>query len=222
MIIRGQREDMEGKAAEVIAGAIDAVLQQKDFVVLGVVGGRSVGKIFEHLVNEKIEWHRVHLFMVDERLVPLDSEDSNFGLARQFLKDIFAPTNMHPFVYDPESKDEGIGEYQELFSSYGGKFDVILLSSGEDGHVAALFPEHESIASDERGFIKMDNSPKPPSKRMTASRKLLQQSTVGVLLFFGESKEEAFGNVQDDALTVIQCPAKLVQSLSEFYIFTDI
>jgi len=71
------------------------------------------------------------------------------------------------------------------------KFDLILISSGEDGHVAALFPNHHSVRKQAEYFLTMNDSPKPPPERMTASLSLLKRSTIALVLFYGEGKKDA-------------------------------
>ena len=48
---------------------------------------------------------------------------------------------------------------------------------GPDGHTASLFPGHEALESNEIGFIKIDNAPKPPPERISLSPKSLQHLT---------------------------------------------
>jgi 6-phosphogluconolactonase len=50
--------------------------------VRGVVGGRSVGGIYPRLAAMPLPWDKVHVFLADERLVPIDSDESNFKLVR--------------------------------------------------------------------------------------------------------------------------------------------
>lgn len=222
MIIEGERTVLESKAAAIIAEAIERILRRKPTVVLGIVGGRSVSSIFSQLAEQKVNWQAVHLFMIDERLVPLEHPDSNYGLASPYFNDLITSENRHPFVFKESSAESSVADYDEELRHYGGRFDIILLSSGEDGHVAALFPAHQSINNTKKGFITMNDSPKPPPARMSASRALLSEAEVGLLLFFGESKQHAFGLFQDTGVSVEQCPAKLINTLSQHYIFTDL
>jgi len=47
------------------------------------------------------------------------------------------------------------------------KFDVVLLSMGEDGHIASLFPNH--VYPEEQMVIVEQGSPKPPKERISMS-----------------------------------------------------
>lgn len=78
-----------------VARTIFSVLKARDKnepLVIGVCGGRSIVGLLTSLKNEaayqpKNLMERVHFFMVDERLVPLANEQSNFGGLQRLLFD---------------------------------------------------------------------------------------------------------------------------------------
>jgi 6-phosphogluconolactonase len=204
------------------------VLAVKGQAILALPGGRSAAAVFEAMLPEDLDWRRVHLFVVDERLVPLDHPDCNFTLVQEHLvaplvrADRIDPVNAHPFVLDPASADRGAARYEQELARFGFRFDVLLLSAGEDGHVGALYPRHHSLADRHHGFIVMDDSPKPPPGRMTASLSLMQTAAAAVLLFAGEGKRGAYGTFSDAASPVTACPAKLVLAVGDAAVFTDL
>lgn len=222
------REELEVVAAEIIAEVIEDLLKEKNKVVLGVPGGTSVSGIFRNLLRQKVDWSKVHIFMVDERMVEIDSDDSNFKQLKKSLIDglerrgDLSLSNIHPFEPDFDEDDQGLSSYTEEIKRLGGRYDILLLSSGEDGHVGALYPNHKSIESDAEYFLTMNDSPKPPKERMTSSRKLMENSLVSLLLFFGDGKKEALELYKDESKSVEDCPAKIVNSVQETYVLTDI
>jgi len=226
--IVGAREELEEQVAKKMVKGIEALLHKNDYLVLGIVGGSSVAGIFSCLKDYSIEWNKVHIFMADERLVPLDNDQSNYKLAREaFLNELIqsgkiTEENLHPFIYDPNQDDKGLSNYVKELNRYGGKMDILLLSGGEDGHTASLFPDHPSIKEDSDSYILVDNSPKPPAKRISASRNLLLKAKESFLLFFGKQKADAYRRFSDDNISIKNCPAKLVKSIDESYVFTDI
>jgi 6-phosphogluconolactonase len=191
-------------------------------VIVAVPGGRSVFSIFQELAEHYIDWHRVHLFMVDERLVPIDHPESNFRLVVESLGEIVPAGSLHPFVYDAAAVGYGVGEYERQLVKLGGSFDVVLVSSGEDGHIAAIFPNHQATAVNIRKFVLLEDSPKPPLRRMSATPELIASSQVGLLLFFGEGKALALKNFFNPQLGVSECPAKIIATLPQHYILTDL
>ncbi|OCL27728.1 6-phosphogluconolactonase [Orenia metallireducens] len=226
--IVGIRKELEEQVAKRMVKGIENLLQENDYLVLGIVGGSSVAGIFSYLKEYSIDWNKVHIFMADERLVPLDSDESNYKLAKEAFLDELIGTgklpkkNLHPFVYDPNQKDYGLNSYIKDLNQYGGKMDIILLSAGEDGHTASLFPNHPSIEDESEAYILVDNSPKPPVKRISASKNLLLKAKESFLLFFGEQKFDAYRRFSDEDISIKECPSKLVKSIDKSYIFTDI
>ena len=222
------RKYLECLAADILAAHTKKLLEEKDEAVWALPGGRSVGGIFDILSeNADLDWSRIHFFMADERLVPVDETESNFRLLMERLlypllkRGKTFKKNMHPFIYRKNDKDSGLRIYKRELIKFGGKYDAVLLSSGEDGHIAGLYPDHSSIRDNAKYFIKMDNSPKPPPERMTSSRNLLASSLMAVLLFFGKGKKDALNMFRDSKLAIEKCPAKIVSLIEKSYVLTD-
>jgi 6-phosphogluconolactonase len=225
--IADDREVAEQKAADIIIGSVVRLLGSKSAVTLGLVGGTSVPGVLRALRGSEMSWDRVHIFMADERLVDIESAQSNFRVVEEALVDGLLESgripeeNLHPFIYSGELTED-LSAYEAELKEVSDGLDIVLLSAGEDGHVAALFPNHETVKSESPYFISTGISPKPPAGRMSASRKLLSGSKVAVVLFFGNGKKPALGMLGDPNVTVIQCPAKLVLETAEPHVITDI
>ena len=221
MIIKGHRQQLENQAASYLARSINGVLSRKAQACLGMVGGRSVGPILDLLKDKGVDWERVHLFMLDERLVEIDHPDSNYRLVYSHVAPYMIHANLHPFVFSAGEEHAALAEYRRELEKVGAQLDVLLLSSGEDGHIASLFPDHETIDSQDDFFLSTSSAPKPPPERMSASSKLISRASTAVLLFLGENKQQAFDNFLDDSVPVRKCPAKLVRSVDNHFILTD-
>ena len=213
--------------AERLGEMLRKALKKRDAVNLAVVGGRSVATVFDALLSEEVDWSRVNLFTADERLVPVDHADRNFRLLHNHLvaplmrSGRMPPENAHSFPYDPASPDFGAEAYGRVLGDHGGRFDILLLSAGEDGHVASLFPHHPAMADERLGFIALHDAPKPPAGRVTASVPLLLTATQAILMFIGESKRDAFTMFRSPG-PLEDCPARLVRAIPEVSVFTDL
>jgi 6-phosphogluconolactonase len=181
--------------------------------VIALCGGRSVVGLLKAF-NGKLSSSEI--FIVDERVVPITSLDSNFKLVSEALAESVDEKRLHPFL------NEDISGYKTELDRFGGKFDVVVLGVGEDGHIAALFPGHPKLRDESEGFVILTDSPKPPPVRMTASRKLVERSNLAVLLFIGEAKREAYERFIDPEMTVEDCPAKIALSCKECLVVTDL
>lgn len=228
IITEKNQDQLLRQAAQHLAAKIRELLVRKDQVNLAVPGGRNVAKIFQEMQGEQLDWSRLHFFIIDERLVPVDHPDSNYKLLQDHLitplaqAQRIAPGNAHPFLFMPGLADRGTKDYERVLAEHGFRYDMILLSAGEDGHVGALYPEHHSFADRHHGFIIMDDSPKPPPERMTSSLSLIQTAEIALLLFVGEAKRKAFEKFQDPACPAPACPAKLVLAMPDAAVFTDL
>ena len=223
------KEEIDSAGKDIIAKSIQKILETKEYAVLAVPGGRSIQPIFDALHDDtSIPWEKVHIFLVDERLVALDENDSNGKLVKESFvdalvkKEALPAENFHPFIYNPDAADLGIAAYEEELKKYGGQFDIILLGTVEDGHIGALYPNHASIADEADFFITMQDSPKPPPGRMSSSKNLLLKASVSCILFVGEGKKDAYAAFKDENIQVQECPAKLVASIPESYVLTDL
>lgn len=222
------KNELDRDAADIVLQSINKMLIKQKTVVFGIVGGRSVSGIFKRLRTADISWEKTHIFMVDERLVPLDSPQSNFKLAKKhFINKLLMnkrlpSENVHPFVMNTFKPDFGISDYEDTLQRHGGTYDIILLSSGEDAHVAGLYPKHHSVGDESPSYIVFNDSPKPPEHRMSISRRLLVRSKVAILLFEGTTKRVAYAKFQDKQIDFNTCPAKLALLANDSYVLTHL
>jgi 6-phosphogluconolactonase len=202
-------------------------------IVVGVCGGRSVVGFLRALqtqlsTRDQELVRRVHFFMVDERIVPLSSEESNYGALKKMLFDslisdgVISQEQLHPFEATTANAQQRCIDYMSELRLYGGRFSLVVLGVGEDGHVAGLFPQHPTLAVQGHGFECFSDSPKPPPARMTATRDLVLASRFGVLLVMGEAKREAWKAWNDASVVEQRCPAKMVKALPRGVVVTDI
>lgn len=124
---------------------------------IGVPGGSVATLVFPAFADAALDWSRVHVWWVDERVVPRSDPDSNFKVAHElWLSKV--PAISHPF--------HSVSEYEAKLPR---PLDVALLGVGPDGHVASLFPGHPGLAVTDKRAFAIDDSPKPPAKRLTLS-----------------------------------------------------
>lgn len=211
-----------------IGARLERHLEGHETVVLGVPGGRSAAGVFSALRKQPLPWHRIHFFMVDERLVPLAHDDSNFKILDEALvaplteSGALPAGNVHPFVMDKAQPDYGIARYGDMLREMGGIHHLVFLSMGEDGHVASLFPGACLPAPSKSDYLLVEDAPKPPPLRMSVSPHLMIKSLSAVLLCVGAAKKEACRKMFDPTVPVAACPAKLIFSLPDAVFMTDL
>jgi 6-phosphogluconolactonase len=226
---------LEEKCLRAATAMFDVLAAQpgNEPLAIGLCGGRSVVGLLKGLeqaskTQPSALLRRIHFFMVDERLVPLTDPDSNFGGLKQQLfmrlveDGLISESQLHPFLASTEDATSACTAYHQELQRFGGRFTVVVLGVGEDGHVAGLFPHHTALARTDAAFIPFFDSPKPPAARMTASRKLVTDSAVSVLLVLGEGKRAAWERFEAEGLAVEECPARMVKTMSRCLVLTDL
>lgn len=173
-----------------------------------------------------------HVYYADERVVPLDNEDSNHKLCTDVLfSKVEIPTeNIHPIDATL------LGDLKELADSYekqlvsefaGGDavrfpvFDLILLGLGPDGHTASLFPNHELLAVEDRWVAYLEDSPKPPPKRITMTYSVINHASKVAFVATGESKDDILAEIMDDPATHSLPASRVKLTNGQLFWFVD-
>ena len=128
-------------------------IEKKGIFIVALSGGETPIEFYQGLANSSLDWGKTHIFLADERLVPFDHPDSNYGMIKaNLLENVNIPEkNIHPIPICPTVEESAeIYEYnlKKFFRLKKGdfpEFDLILLGIGEDGHTASLFPEEPAI-----------------------------------------------------------------------------
>lgn len=229
---RGNLDD----ALRQVARRIFEVCKGKDAskpLVIGLCGGRSVVGLLGALEKESTHQPddllgRIQFFMVDERLVPLTDEQSNYGGLKRLLfnslveKKAISESQLHPFITNTSVKDFGCAGYMDELGRSGGIFTVVVVGVGEDGHIAGLFPHHQSLAEKSKTFLHFHDSPKPPADRMSASPALITSADLSVVLALGEAKRTAWEAFKSEAVSEEECPAKLALKAGACLVVSDL
>lgn len=152
-------EVIDKLAADLVIHATNCVRQFGDFH-LALSGGSTPEPLYERLMYDpnyrSLPWRRTHLWIVDERCVPFDEEQSNYRMIRETIVDHadIPLEQVHPI---PATSDTADAEYEkELREALGwrergqDRLDFVLLGMGRDGHTASLFPHTEPLHEQER------------------------------------------------------------------------
>ncbi|EEQ38828.1 putative 6-phosphogluconolactonase [Clavispora lusitaniae] len=147
-------------------------------------GGSLIKILHQGLLSrqEEIEWDKWDIYFADERLVPFESPDSNYGSAKRQIFDLISGSKKprvfpidESLIDDPQ---ECADSYEKLLiDNFARKdsvklpmFDLLLLGCAPDGHIASLFPNFgEQLREKLAWCLPVENAPSGPSNRITLS-----------------------------------------------------
>jgi 6-phosphogluconolactonase len=199
------------------------VLETRPLFRLALSGGRSPLPLFEALRDPDLFptnfWGRTHVFFADERMVPSDHPDSNFGLASRHLLDHvpIPAANVHPMPAHLPLEAAATRYAQTLTDCCGclpGQtpvLDLVVLGMGADGHTASLFPD--ARLPEDHPLVAPVPTPSamPHVPRLTLTPRVLNSAREIVFLILGADKHAALLAIDngDDSLPAARvdvCP----------------
>lgn len=134
-----------GELAEALAdraaGALAMAIAARGTATLAVSGGTTPKAFFAALSKRTIEWDKVTVTLVDERMVPPAHERSNHRLAILFLlQNRAAEAGFAPLYNNAGDAAAVARAASEKIDALALPFDVVVLGMGTDGHTASFFP----------------------------------------------------------------------------------
>lgn len=188
-------DDVPGEFASLVVQAYDA--RPDEYFSMALSGGDTARRCYERLAAEaaeRIDWWSVDFYWGDERCVPPDSPESNERLGREALLQRVGAAHA---VY-PMRCDEGSDAYQMRVGDLG-RFDLVHLGLGPDGHTASLFPGSPALEADDGLLVVTNEDPSGdnPYPRMTLTFAGIARARLVLVTVEGESKREAMQKVID-------------------------
>jgi len=175
------------EVAAVTANRLARAAQEGGSIVL--TGGRTPKQAYEQAAKDEGDWSKVELWWGDERCVPPDDENSNYGMAKQALLDNLerAPAAVHR-IKGELGKDEAAADYERELGDTG--LGLLLLGIGPDGHIASLFPKAPTLRQ-RRRVLPAEAGLEPFVDRVTLSLPTLRGAAELLFVVAGAEKADA-------------------------------
>jgi 6-phosphogluconolactonase len=218
----GQNSLVTGTAEWIFSACADAIASRA-VCRIALSGGSTPRSLFRLLASDqwrkRFDWSRIELFQVDERAVPIDHPDSNFGMIeRELLHAIQIPANNVHRVHTELGAQAAAEEYEsQLRKSFVTtaipRFDVLLLGMGGDGHTASLFPGSDALHENQRlvlGYmVEKLNAP-----RITLTFPVINNARKVLFLVAGRSKAATLREVFQGDTPELRYPAAMVEPVN--------
>jgi 6-phosphogluconolactonase len=187
------------KLAEELTGMINESAGKKKPLSVSLSGGKTPELFFSLLgdrFSSSARWEYVHFFWGDERCVPSDYPESNYGMTRKnFFEKIEIPSsNIHRIKGEENPEEEALRYSEEIKSNLRKRdglpvFDMIILGLGVDGHIASLFPGNMELFDSDK-ICEVAVHPVTFQKRITITGRVINNSDCVTFVVTGKGKAE--------------------------------
>lgn len=194
VFVHDDLDDMSAAVAQRIAElAAQAILARGSFHV-ALAGGETPRRCYQKLRGLDIDWQHVHVYLGDERCLPVGDAMRNDSMVREtLLVHIAIPSaNFHAIPAELGAR-EAAARYASLLGMVA-PLDLILLGMGEDGHTASLFPGNPATESPAT-VVPVFDAPKPPAERVTLGMNTLNAARQKIFLVAGAGKSTALEQI---------------------------
>ena len=211
--------------AQLEAWGAECIEEQNRFRT-SLAGGSTPRRIYELWAQEsKLDWQLVELLFGDERCVPPDHPDSNYGMVKRSLLDRLTQLpHVHRMAGENPKPEEAAIQYERVLQRLMGEgegLDVALLGMGGDGHTASLFPQSPVLEETERRCVATKAPDGAP--RLTLTFAELREAERIMFLVVGTEKAGILREVLEGDFDPLQYPSQtlLRDNELETHLFLD-
>ncbi len=212
-------EQMADFAVEKWANISNAEIKNKGYFSAALSGGKTPVTFYKKLSGGgTLPWDNTHIFIVDERFVPYESDENNYHMInRMLLRHVgIRPKNIHPILTSEFSPQTSAERYEADIISYCKtvrtklpQFDFIVLGIGEDGHTASLYPDTPALKEKQRFAVCITPSDKTKRERITLTLPVINNARNIIFLAAGENKAKIVREVIKEKNSLL--PAAMVK-----------
>lgn len=171
---------------------------------IAVSGGTTPALMFDLWANEYADitpWNRMRIYWVDERCVPPDDSDSNYGMMRNLLLGLvpIPYENVFRIRGEAQPREEAI-RYSELVRKQvplkrgWPEFDIVLLGAGDDGHTSSIFPGQEDLLTSNSAYV-VSIHPRNGQRRIAMTGLPILNARHVIFLITGKDKADVVGEI---------------------------
>ncbi|MDQ3855522.1 MAG: 6-phosphogluconolactonase [Chloroflexota bacterium] len=218
VVVLPAKDDVARRGAEELVAAAGEAIGARGQFTVALSGGSTPVGMYKLLAAEpyrsQVAWEHVQFYWSDERCVPPDHPDSNYGAAARALLDGLSLPEEHVHRMRGEADpDAAAAEYdadvRAVVPGSPPAFDVIYLGMGDDGHTASLFPHTRALHVTDR-LVSSNYVEKLDTHRLTFTSTLINAAKRVIMLVTGEGKAESLKAVLEGERDPETYPSQLV------------
>jgi 6-phosphogluconolactonase len=213
-------ENVALAAAEKFVAYAQEAINSRGVFSVALAGGNTPRRVYELLatapLKQLIEWSRTHLFFGDERCVPPDHPESNYGMVyAALISKVEIPSeNVHRIAGEGNPEQNAERYEKELRTFFGElrwpRFSLVLLGMGEDGHTASLFPGSDEL-KEESKWVVATRTEQLKQDRITLTAQVFNHAAHVVFLVTGQAKAKRLSQVLRFPPGADRYPVQLIQ-----------
>ena len=206
-----------------LVNEINTQLKEKDKINIALSGGNTPNAIFKELAasyKEKLNWEKINLFWGDERCVPPEDSESNYGMTKKHLLDyIKIPSkNINRILGENDPHGEAKRYSDIIRNSLNSvnnlpEFEIMLLGLGEDGHTVSIFPNQMELLGSDK-ICEVAFHPETKRRRITLTGNVINNSKKIYFLVSGKSKSFAVGEILNKKSDYLNLPAAHIKPVN--------
>lgn len=170
-----------------------------------IPGGRTPLPVFDAIVRKPFQIATAaHIIYTDDRHVPEDSPESNYGASRPMLRTLQIPPERTIRVHTELPLAAAAERYHMDLKSFleaGGRIGVAFLGLGPDGHTCSLFSQADLDRGRNRYAVAVERPSGP--HRVSVTPALLEETKRVILLAAGSDKHAVADQLLRDPASVI-------------------
>lgn len=202
VVVEPTAEAAAGAAAAHMAQALAQAIEARGRATLALSGGSTAMPLLAALLRQAIDWTRVAVFQVDERIAP-DGDAARNLTALQCTLVAGGPlpaANLHPMPVTADTLETAAGGYVRRLRELAGSppvLDLVHLGLGTDGHTASLFPGDAALQVTDREVTLAGSH--AGHRRMTLTLPVINAARARAWLVVGSTKAAMLANLERGA-----------------------
>ena len=187
LIVAATQGELVRQVSDWVVNQMNQAMSQRGSCAVALSGGRTPEPVYREVAaSSSIDWTQVDVYFADERAVPPDHPESNYGMVHRVLLSRVPIPNGRVHRMEAERPDRAVAA-RDYARSLPAELDLLLLGMGPDGHTASLFP-HSSALDERRRRVLPAVAPKPPAERLTITPRVFDEARQLAVIVTGQDK----------------------------------